>query len=64
MKKLDLEKHLKDNNCYLYREGGNHAIWKNRNNNKLSSVPRHGELSNILCKIICKQLEIEMPNKF
>jgi len=58
MKLIDFEKHLKRNGCTKLREGGNHTIWINPKNNKQSSVPRHKEVSNILCKLICKQLEI------
>lgn len=58
MKRIDFEKHLKKNKCFKLREGGNHSVWVNEKNNKQSSVARHNELSNITCKVICKQLEI------
>ena len=58
MKRADLIKHLKANGCELLREGNNHAIYRNKSNGKQSSVGRHQELANILCKKICKQLEI------
>ncbi|MEI6694779.1 MAG: type II toxin-antitoxin system HicA family toxin [Bacteroidota bacterium] len=64
MKRIDFEKHLKRNDCLNYREGGNHSIWVNKMNNKHTSIPRHNELSNITCKLICKQLEIPQPDKF
>ncbi len=58
MKRFDLIKHLKENNCELLREGNNHAIYRNKENGKQSAVGRHQELDNLLCKKICKQLEI------
>ncbi len=64
MKQVDFLKHLKKYDCYLLREGGNHSIWANKANGKKSSVPRHKELSNMLCKVVCKQLEIPTPDHF
>ena len=61
MKRKDLERHLTDNSCIKLREGSNHSIWQNSLNNKQSSIPRHNEIVNITCKIICKQLEIKSP---
>lgn len=58
MKRNALIKHLKNHNCVLIREGGNHSIYQNLINQKKSAVGRHQELSNLLCKKICKQLEI------
>lgn len=58
MKRADLIKHLKANGCELLREGTNHAIYRNKSNSKQSAVGRHQELDNLLCKKICKQLEI------
>jgi len=58
MKRNDLIKHLTKYNCVLLREGSNHSIYKNQTNQKQSSVGRHKELSNLLCKKICRQLGI------
>lgn len=58
MKRNVFIKHLKKHHCILLREGGNHSIHKNKFNQKQSAVGRHRELSNLLCKKICKQLEI------
>lgn len=60
MKRKDFERHLKNNGCVILREGSNHTIWQNPLNNKQSSVPRHNEIVNITCKVICKQLEIKI----
>ncbi len=48
MKTVDFVRHLKTNQCQLYREGGNHSIFINSENKKLSSVPRHKEVKNNL----------------
>lgn len=50
-------------NCTLKREGGNHTIYINLVNNKISAIPRHKELKNFLCIKICKDLEIPSPIK-
>jgi mRNA interferase HicA len=61
MKRYALIKHLQEHGCYLLREGANHAIYINPANDKQSAVGRHTELDNLLCKKICKQLEIPAP---
>jgi mRNA interferase HicA len=58
MKRLDLLKHLEKNNCNFHREGANHTIYINNENNKMSAIPRHREIDNFLCKKICKDLGI------
>jgi mRNA interferase HicA len=64
MKRLDFIKFLNSNDCYLYREGSRHSIFRNLENGFKSAVPRHNELKNNTCKEICKQLEIKNPFKF
>ena len=58
MKRGDFIRHLNMNECYLLREGSNHSIFQNSNNKKQTAVGRHNELSDLLCKKICRQLEI------
>ena len=58
MKRNVFLKYLKENKCVLVREGANHSLYLNTNNGKKSTVGRHPELSNLMCKIICKQLGI------
>ncbi len=58
MKRTRFIRHLHENGCKLVREGGNHSIYMNPANKKQSSVGRHQELSDLLCKKICKQLDI------
>jgi mRNA interferase HicA len=58
MKRSALIKHLEKNGCHLLRQGSNHAIYVNPANQKQTAVGRRQELDNLLCKKICKQLEI------
>jgi predicted RNA binding protein YcfA (HicA-like mRNA interferase family) len=55
---------LNKNNCPLIREGGNHSIFQNSLNKKISSLPRHKEVKNNLVRKICKDLEIALPENF
>ena len=63
MKRKEFERHLKNNGCVLLRESSNHSIWINTLNNIQTSVPRHPEIVNVTCKVICKQLSIPAPVK-
>jgi len=58
MKRNAFIKHLKTNGCILVREAANHSLFINPINGKKSTVGRNPELSNLMCKVICKQLEI------
>lgn len=58
MKRDDLIHHLRDHGCILYREGGNHTLFRNTANKKAVPLPRHQEIGDILAKRICRQLEI------
>ena len=60
MKLVELEKHLRKHGCTKKREGGNHTLWENKENRKISPVPRHREIKDLLAQKICKQLEISM----
>lgn len=51
MKRNDFLKHLKNHNCQLLREGGRHILFINSLNGKQTAVPRHPELSDLLCKV-------------
>jgi predicted RNA binding protein YcfA (HicA-like mRNA interferase family) len=63
MKRNEFLKHLNQNNCTLYREGGKHSVYINNANNKRITVPRHNELHNDFCKEMCKQLGINIIGK-
>lgn len=64
MKTTNFIRYLNQNNCRLLREGGNHSIFQNELNRKISSVPRHKEVKNNLVRKICKDLEITLPENF
>lgn len=61
MKRLDLERHLRQQGCSLLREGGAHSVWLNPQTRKISSVPRHREIKETTVRAICKQLQVEQP---
>ena len=63
MKRSKLIKHLKDNNCEFDRHGGNHDLYVNRINRKVTAVPRHKEVKRFTAQSICKQLEIPIKDK-
>lgn len=59
MKQKQFLKHLRKNGCYLKREGRSHSLWCNPLNGNIEAIPRHTEISDLLVKKICKNLEIE-----
>jgi predicted RNA binding protein YcfA (HicA-like mRNA interferase family) len=62
MKRIKLVKHLESNGCYLLREGGNHSIYYNPANSKISTLPRHNDVKAFIAQKICKDLEISLPD--
>ncbi len=61
MKLTDLVRHLKKRGCIFVREGGNHSVYKNPLNGRMTSVPRHREVKEFLAKKICDDLGIQRP---
>lgn len=61
MKRLDLERYLREQGCVPYREGVGHSIWLNPAQHKIVSVPRHREIKEGTVRAICKQREIPQP---
>jgi predicted RNA binding protein YcfA (HicA-like mRNA interferase family) len=61
MKRKDLIRHLEKNGCEFIREGGNHTVYVNRMEKKVSTIPRHREIDENLAKRICKDLGISKP---
>jgi len=61
MKRSELLRHLRSCGCELLREGGRHSIWINRATGKISAVPRHNEIRNLMAQKICRDLEIALP---
>jgi predicted RNA binding protein YcfA (HicA-like mRNA interferase family) len=61
MKRADLIRYLEDCGCEFLREGSRHTVFVNRDQKKASTVPRHREINENLCRKICKDLGIRMP---
>jgi mRNA interferase HicA len=51
--------YLKDHGCELIREGAKHSWWGSTTTGRRSAVPRHTELSDLLCRKICRDLGID-----
>ena len=47
--------------CELLREGGNHSIYVNRRQKKVTTIPRHNEIDENLVKRIFKDLGLPRP---
>ncbi|MBN2395366.1 MAG: type II toxin-antitoxin system HicA family toxin [Candidatus Atribacteria bacterium] len=58
MKRNKLIKYLQQNNCHLVREGGRHSLYKNMSSGEMSTVPRHSDIKENLCRKIFKDLNI------
>lgn len=58
MKRRQLTQHLEKHGCSILREGGNHTIYHNPDNNRKAPVPRHNEVDDVLARKICRQLDI------
>jgi predicted RNA binding protein YcfA (HicA-like mRNA interferase family) len=61
MKRINLIKHLEKQGCEFLREGGSHTVYVNRKAKKVSTVPRHREIYDNLCRKICKDLGVSNP---
>jgi mRNA interferase HicA len=59
MKRNKLIVYLENNHCKLVREGKKHSLYRNIKNNRLSTVPRHPDIKENLCRKICKDLDIK-----
>ena len=59
MKRVKLIKYIEANDCVFVREGANHTLYKNIKNGRLSTVPRHSDIKENLCRKICKDLGID-----
>ncbi len=61
MKFTDLIRHLKKHGCIFVREGGNHTVYINPFNGRMTSIPRHREVKEFLARKICDDLGIIRP---
>ncbi|MGE0474630.1 MAG: type II toxin-antitoxin system HicA family toxin, partial [Nitrospirales bacterium] len=58
MKRKDLIRHLEKSGCEFLREGGNHTVYVNRREKKVSTIPRHRDIDEKLARKICNDLGI------
>jgi len=58
MKREKVFKYFREYNCYIYKEGKKHTIVINRENDKLTAVPRHPNINDKLVLSMCKDLDI------
>jgi predicted RNA binding protein YcfA (HicA-like mRNA interferase family) len=63
VKRRDVVRHLEEQGCEFLREGGNHSVYVNRAKRKVSVVPRHREINDLLLRKICRDLEIPEPSR-
>ncbi len=62
MKRAKFIKYLNQHNCGFIKHGSKHDKYKNHLNGKRTVIPRHPEIDDYLCELICKQLEIPKPD--
>ena len=58
MKRNKFIKYLEQNSCLLIREGNRHSLYKNTSTGEISTIPRHLDIKENLCRKICKDLGI------
>jgi len=61
LKRRVLIRYVEKNGCEFLREGGDHTVYVNRKEKKVSTIPRHREIDEYLAKRICKDLGIPLP---
>jgi len=61
VKRAELIRHLERHGCQHLREGGSHTVYVSRADRKVSTIPRHREVNEILALKICKDLGVPKP---
>jgi predicted RNA binding protein YcfA (HicA-like mRNA interferase family) len=61
LKRRDLIRYIEKNGCEFLREGGDHTVYVNRKEKKVSTIPRHREIDEYLARRICRDLAIPPP---
>ena len=61
MTRTELVRHLERHGCEFLREGGSHTVYINRSERKVSTIPRHREINELLVLKICKDLGVPKP---
>lgn len=59
MKRGDLLRHLRQQGCYLKREGAAHSLWCNPVTGHVEAIPRHTEISNNFARKICRNVSVD-----
>ena len=54
---------MNQQNCGFIKHGKKHDKYQNTANGKRTVIPRHPDLDDYLCELICKQLDIPSPPK-
>ena len=63
MERRLLLRHLRQQGCYLLREGNKHSIFVNPMTNRVPSVPRHRGINDFLVAKICRDLALIQLSK-
>ena len=61
MNRRALVRHLQQHGCILEREGSKHSVYRHTETRRVSTVPRHTHINEILAKKICRDLGIDPP---
>jgi hypothetical protein len=61
VRRRDLVAHPERHGCELLREGGRHSVFIDRRTAKVSTVPRHREINELLARKICRDLGVAEP---
>jgi hypothetical protein len=61
MKRVKFIRYLNQNSCGFLKHGAKHDKYINHINGKRSIIPRHADIDDDLCTLICKQLGIPKP---
>ena len=61
MRRVDLLRHHEQHGCELLREGGSYTLYVNPSSGKVTTVPRHREINELLARKICRDLDIPPP---
>jgi len=51
-------RYLEKNGWIFLSEGRSHSLYRNLSNGKVSTIPRHPDIKENLCRKICKDLDI------
>jgi predicted RNA binding protein YcfA (HicA-like mRNA interferase family) len=60
MKRRLLIRELQEAGCVLHRHGARHDVYRNPATGRQAPIPRHTEIRESLCRIIRKQLGLEL----